>query len=189
MTTKNEVIVALVAAQLEIKPPAKDMKNPHFKSKYCSLDSIYDAVRIPLAKNGLNLSHSVEMQGDKYFLKTMLYHTSGGEIFNITPMFVEKLTAQGYQSANTYARRSAITSLLGLPTEEDDDGNEAVAQQSIPVAKYITEAQVKQIDDVIGDDMELLNKVLTTHKVSKLNGILATNFGTLMFHLLGAKTK
>jgi len=186
MTSKNEVIVALVAAQLEIKPPAKDMKNPHFKSKYCSLDSIYDAVRLPLAKNGLNLSHTVEMQGDRYMLRTTLYHISGGEIHNITPMFVEKLTAQGYQSANTYARRSAITSLLGLPTEEDDDGNEATAQQCLP--KPLNAYQVKEINELIWDDTELLERILAGYKVSHIGSLSSDHFNLIIKTLKSRKS-
>lgn len=188
MTTNNELFKSLVKAQLEISPPGKDKKNPHFKSDYCSLDSIYAACRIPLAQNGLSLSHTVEMMGERYFLKTILYHTSGENISNLTPMFIDKLTSQGYQSANTYARRSAITSLLGLPTEEDDDGNEATNQQSLPAQKpvHLNPAQLKTIEELIGDDMSMMNNVLSHHKVDRLNKILASDFQELYKNLKDA---
>ena len=131
MKENNELIIALVKTQLEIQAPKKDKINPHFKSRYCSLDSIYEAVRIPLAKNGLSLSHSVEMVEGKHFLFTTLHHISGEEIETKMPMFIDKMTSQGFGSALTYVRKSAVCSLLGLPTEEDDDGNEATKVQSV----------------------------------------------------------
>lgn len=179
MTNKNELIVALVAAQLEMNPPKKDKTNPQFKSKYCSLDSVYEACRLPLAKNGLSISHSVEVTENKYSLRTTLFHISGAEINTVMPILVDKPTSQGFASALTYARKYAVCSLLALPTEEDDDGNEATTPSIKAPALCITFAQVKELEILIADDSELLERVLANHKAKSLSGILASDFKTL----------
>lgn len=185
MTTNNALIEALVKTQLEISPPKKDKKNPHFKSEYCSLDSIYEACRVPLARNGLSLSHTVELIEERHFLKTILYHVSGEQISNLVPMFVDKLTSQGFQSSQTYAKRAGVTSLLGLPTEDDDDGNIATQQQTKPT--FLNEEQCAEIDRLVGEDMELLNRMLKGYKVEKLKDIPAQHFSQIVRTLVARK--
>lgn len=194
--TNNALVSALVKTQLELTPPVKDKVNPRFKSRYCSLDSIYEACRIPLAKNGLSLSHSVEFLENKYSLRTTLYHVSGEQINTVMPMFVSQLDSQGFASALTYARKYAVCSLLGLPTEEDDDGNEATSQQTvsrsaIPTKSNVclSDAQCEEIDQLIEDDMELLNRILTGYEVTKLKNIPADKFDKIMKVLRERKGK
>src|SRR5437660_12541350 len=113
MTTQNnELLVSLMKAQLEMKPPVKDKVNPRFKTKYASIDSIYEACRLPLAENGMALAHTIELVDGKMFLRTILTHISGGSMANLFPLFIGDQTSQGFASALTYARRYAIASLL-----------------------------------------------------------------------------
>lgn len=186
--TNNPLIEALVKTQLEIIPPKKDKRNPHFKSEYCSLDAIYEATRVPLARNGLHSSHTVELIGERYFVRTLLYHVSGEQISNLVPLFIDKLTSQGFQSAYTYAKRSGLTSLLGLPTEDDDDGNEATSQQTKPIV-FLNDIQCAEIDELVGDDMELLNRILSGYKVTKLKDIAAFHFPQIVNTLKTRKAK
>ena len=55
--TKSDTIIelakALNKAQAEMKGAVADSVNPHFKSKYADLASIWDACREPLTKHGL----------------------------------------------------------------------------------------------------------------------------------------
>lgn len=150
MDNKN-LIAALLKAQLDIRPPTKEGCNPMFKSKYATLDAIYHACRGPLARNGLILSHSVEVdEGGRYFLLTTLLHSSGESLTNKFPMLLEKQTNQGIASANTYACRHATCNLLALPADEDDDGNIA----------SLTHSQQKELEELVGDDIGLENNVL-----------------------------
>lgn len=119
----KEIFKALVKAQLEIKPPVKDSFNKGYGSKYCSIDAIYDAIRKPLADNGLFITHSVEILEGAPLLRTAIIHVSGDTISNLVPVKMEKATSQGVGSALTYARRYGIACLLGLPSDEDDDGH------------------------------------------------------------------
>ena len=46
---------ALAKAQLQIEPASKNATNPHFRSHYADLASIWDACRGPLNTNGLSI--------------------------------------------------------------------------------------------------------------------------------------
>lgn len=113
---------ALCAFQAEVENVKKDATNPFFKSKYASLDSIWDAVRPILAKNKLALSQFPSGDGE---LTSILLHESGEFIEVSAKMSIKEHTPQGQGSAITYMRRYAMSSILGIVTEEDDDGNEA----------------------------------------------------------------
>lgn len=126
---KLTYLECLVQAQLKIKAPKKDKVNPRFKTSYCSLDSIYDAIRIPLAEHGFTIRHTVVKDGEAYWLETFLHHSSGETLSNRMPMFVEQMTSQGFASASTYAKRYSLCALLGLPSDDDDDGEGAEAVQ------------------------------------------------------------
>lgn len=41
----NELAAALAKAQAQIRAATKDSTNPHFKSKYADLASVWDAIR------------------------------------------------------------------------------------------------------------------------------------------------
>jgi hypothetical protein len=64
-------------------------------------------------------------------LTTMLMHSSGEWLAATSRMTPKDQTPQGQGSAITYLRRYALSSVLGLATEDDDDGN---AASKAPVA-------------------------------------------------------
>lgn len=174
----QEILKDLVKAQLEIKAPEKDKVNPRFKTKYCSLDAIYSACREPLAKHGITLSHSVENIEGKAVLVTSLNHVSGESLSNKIPLFIEQQTSQGFASALTYSRRYAICSLLGLPTDDDDDGEMAVRDE-----RGISEAQANEIMNYIQEDMNLMHRILKGYGVKTLREIPNTEFSKIIANL------
>jgi hypothetical protein len=117
---------ALTAFQKEIKNPANTAVNPHFKSKYAPLNEILNEVRPVLAKHGLSVLQSPSGDGDKIVITTMLMHETG-EWIEACPLVLkaDKATAQGAGSAITYGRRYSLASVLGISSEDDDDGNGA----------------------------------------------------------------
>ncbi len=125
----NELAGALAKAQAEISGAHKDSKNPAFKkdgkeSKYATLESVWDACREPLTKNGLSVVQTVHVENNGYFLKTMLCHSSGQFIQGMCPLLLMKNDMQGLYASSTYARRLSLSAMIGIcPT--DDDGNEA----------------------------------------------------------------
>ena len=127
--TKIEASIAsaYVAAFAEIEGALKDAKNPHFKSKYADLPAVIAAIKPALVKHGLAFTQPCEPSPNGVTVRTVLHHGSG-ESIDLGSLFVpaNKQDAQGFGSALTYARRYALVSAFGVPTE-DDDGNAASA--------------------------------------------------------------
>lgn len=121
------MIAALIKAQAAFKPAVKDAVNPHFKSRYVSLQAVIDAVLPALHANGFALVQPLYVDGaGKTMLHTCLRHVSGESVSSHYPVHPVKADPQGEGSALTYARRYALMALCGI-APEDDDGNAAVA--------------------------------------------------------------
>lgn len=176
-----DLLLALTKAQKEIRPPVKDKLNPRFKSRYASLDAIYDACRLPLANHGLTLSHSVEDTSGKFFLRTTLSHISGQTLENAFPLFIEQQNSQGLGSALTYGRRYAICSLLALPADEDDDGESS--DKESPKALKLSHEQMREIEGLLKDDEDLRSRILKGYGVERLSDINSTEFGPMVFKI------
>lgn len=124
-----DLATALAKAQAEIRPAAKDAVNPHFKSKYADLAAVWEVVRGPITKNGLSIVQIPSAEAAKVTVTTMLLHTSGQWIRSRLTMIAAQNTPQGIGSCITYARRYALSAVLGVAAEIDDDGNAASAAQ------------------------------------------------------------
>lgn len=121
----NDLAVALNKAQSDFMVAKKDAKNPFFKSKYATLNSVYEAVAQALLSNGLTIIQPI--CGDS--VETTLIHASGQFITSSCPIVCAKANdPQAMGSAITYARRYSLASLLGVMTDEDDDGEKAMAR-------------------------------------------------------------
>lgn len=124
--TKSESIKnlagALIKFQTEVKAVKKDANNPFFKSKYADLASIIEAIREPLSKNELAFA---QFPTGTCGLTSILMHSSGEFIEDTFTMVPVDNKPQTAGSAITYMRRYALGSMLGVATEEDDDGNAA----------------------------------------------------------------
>lgn len=117
---------ALHLAQGALKVAVKDATNPHLKSKYADLGSIYDACREALAANGLAVTQHNGFDGSLVTLDTMLLHTSGQFLLSRSAAPLGQQTAQGVGSCVTYLRRYALASALGIVADlADDDGHAA----------------------------------------------------------------
>ena len=124
----GELAAALAAAQGEMTAASKDATNPHFKSRYATLASVWDAIRGPLSQHGLSVSQVLESaeNGVGVAVRTMLLHSSGQWIASRYVMpITDKLTPQAMGSAITYARRYALSAIVGIAPDDDDDGNGA----------------------------------------------------------------
>lgn len=127
----KELAAALAKAQAEIKGAVKDSANPFFKSSYADLQSVWDACRAPLTKNGLSVAQTTDIFNDKPVLVTTLMHSSGEWLRGTLPISPVKNDPQALGSAITYARRYALASMVGvyqtddIGDDGDDDGNAA----------------------------------------------------------------
>jgi hypothetical protein len=119
----KEIAGALITFHLKVENIKKDSTNPFFKSKYASLSNILDAISTPLEESGLSFS---QLPTGDSGLTTILMHSKSGEYLQADyTMKPSKDDPQGRGSAITYQRRYALSAILGLNIDEDDDANHA----------------------------------------------------------------
>jgi hypothetical protein len=166
---------ALAKAQGSFKPIHRDktvtvtMKSGgKYSFSYAPLETILAAVMPALSANGLSLTQSCVMMGEKEYVRTQLRHSSGELIENNTRILIGDAGPQAYGSALTYARRYGVTLLLCISADDDDDGNAAegneAQQTGRPVDprgeghKHVNPAErarfVSSITDILAQDVE-----------------------------------
>ncbi|MFP3859259.1 MAG: ERF family protein [Bacteroidales bacterium] len=123
----NELVKALSKAQAQMKGAKQDSKNPHFKSDYADLTSVWTACKGALTDEGLAIMQTIEYVESKILLVTTLAHSSGQWIKSFMPVMAVKMDPQGIGSALTYARRYALAAMVGV-CPEDDDGETAMGR-------------------------------------------------------------
>lgn len=116
----EKLAIALVKVQSKLRGAVKDSENPYFKSSYADLSSVWDSIRLPLAENDLCVVQTTEMFEDKCCLVTTLIHSSGQWIDGKYPLVPVKNDPQALGSAMTYARRYALSALIGVVGIDDD---------------------------------------------------------------------
>jgi len=129
--TIEKLAEALSKAQAELKNPAFDSTNPHFRSKFASLVSVREAVLPVLNRHGLTISQFPKGGDGCAGVVNRLMHSSGQWLEEECLLPLDKNNAQGAGSAITYARRYCLQAIAGVVADEDDDANAA----SAPVKK------------------------------------------------------
>jgi len=154
---------SLVKALSELTNLAKDKVNPHFKSRFTSLDAILDATRPVLAKHGLALSQEPVFEDGMAGVVTRIIHTSGESRESKLILPLRDQSAQGVGSAISYARRYSAAAVLGIASDEDDDG-----QQASTPSKAITRAVIaKPVINKPDNSLDTLFGLMDTNKVSE----------------------
>lgn len=123
----TEINKALVNFRKEVKQPKKDAKNPFFKSSYTTLDTVIETIDKTAPNHGLSfVQYPTNNENNEIGMITMLLHESG-EFMEFDPVFMkpEKNTPQAAGSVISYLRRYTISSIFGITSDEDDDGNQA----------------------------------------------------------------
>lgn len=152
----NTLAEALAAAQLEITDPAKDAVNPHFRSRYADLATVLKTVRPVLARHGLAITQTTQVDEQGRLLLVTRLHWRDEELVGYYPIQPVKADPQGYGSALTYARRYTIQAIVGVAADDDDDGNAASAAPSKPAHDELAEVigKVKACNSI--DDLKTL---------------------------------
>jgi hypothetical protein len=136
-----EIGTALSLAQGKVENAKKTSNNPHFKSKYADLATIWDVIREPLTSEGLSVIQlPCEAPAGQVGLVTHILHKSGQ---SITERFFcglkDATNPQQVGSCLTYMKRYALLGVAGIASE-DDDGNAAtgrpVPPTTVPVVDY-----------------------------------------------------
>jgi ERF superfamily len=160
MKTSNEIIEiskAMNLAQREMKPASKDSTNPHFRSKYSDLASVMESIREPIGNNGLSVWQDATLDEIGVNITTRIVHVSGQWVeFGPLTIPIGKRDAHSVGSACSYGKRYALCAALGVVSDDDDDGNKAVAshknetKQETPTEKkqFIDKAQIKTFNEL-----------------------------------------
>ena len=117
------IAAALAKAQGEVKNPSFNRVNPHFKSKYADLGEVLSAVRPALSKNGISIMQMTDVTDTGIVLHTRLTHSSGQWIEGVYPVSPMG-THQQMGAALTYAKRQALSAIVGVAGEDDTDGED-----------------------------------------------------------------
>ena len=188
---KSESITNLVKAlsqfQAEVQNPKNTADNPFFKSKYAPLNDVLNLVRPLLSKHGLSVLQSPSGDGENIIISSILMHSTG-EWIEPDPLVLraDKPTAQGAGSAITYGRRYSISAILGISSEDDDDGNHAEgkpkgqvqpkqAQPKQQKAGTISEAQAKRMFAIAGNP-KLVQDLLTAKGYAKSTDVKVSEY-------------
>lgn len=136
----GELVKALAKAKESIQAPTKTKtgkvsgtsksgKSYEYEYKYADRADVIEAYREALSKNGLILTHGVEVVGEglNMVLASRLIHSGGGELVSRIPIPQVK-DAQALGSYLTYLERYASCGLLDIAAEDDDDGKRAVSR-------------------------------------------------------------
>lgn len=153
-TSENitEISKAMNVAQKEMRPAAKDSTNPHFRSKYSDLASVMDAIREPVGNNGLSIWQDATLDETGVNITTRIVHVSGQWVeFGPLTIPLGKRDAHAVGSACSYGKRYALCAALGVVSDDDDDGNKAVASQekSCQKPKKIGKEQWTELNQLI----------------------------------------
>lgn len=128
----NEISKALAEAQVELTNPQKNKtaKAGSYSYKYADIADVLDCVRPVLAKHGIAVSQPTIVDGEILIVQTRLSHTTGQWMTSDYPVCRINGDHQKMGAALTYARRYALTSMVGVAAEEDTDGQGAAEAAS-----------------------------------------------------------
>ncbi|BDQ36836.1 single-stranded DNA-binding protein [Pseudodesulfovibrio nedwellii] len=129
----TELVEAMIQVQQTLSPALKDAENTFTNSRYATLHSVMNACRDALLQHGIWLTqYPVSVELNQLGLVTKIVHAETGQWqASLLTMPLPKNDPQGYGSAMTYARRYGLSALIGIVTENDDDG-EMASQQREP---------------------------------------------------------
>ncbi len=166
----NEIAAALAKAQGQITYAKKDALNPHFKSRYADLASIWEAIRLPLSINGIAVVQEVTTKETSVTVRTRLVHSSGQEFSSACTFPVAQQTPQAFGSAITYAKRYALAAMVGV-AQDDDDANAATEFTPKQDAKQPAKTPQSKAEMVqsLNDSLEFAREV--REAVDKAQGV------------------
>lgn len=124
----DKISTAMLQFQGAVSGVKRDGANPHFRSKYVTLENVIDTSRPALQECGIVLVQAPGSIIDGSLeITTRLMHAPSGQWMESTMhMPLGKKDPQGAGSATTYGLRYSLMAMLGLPPTDDDDGNAAM---------------------------------------------------------------
>ncbi|WEY17685.1 Erf-like ssDNA annealing protein [Vibrio phage Vc1] len=121
--SKTNVIKTLFEARQLFTKVKNGKENTHLKNSYATLDSVLDAIMPALTDLDIFLTQDQFMSDDlkSMTVLTRFIHVESNEWVEYSfTLPTQKLDPQGGGSTNSYARRYALCTCLGLATADDD---------------------------------------------------------------------
>lgn len=131
------IFAALAKAQGAFGEILRTKTNPFFQSKYADFADVLSATIPHLSANGLTLLQPLSRAGDVWTVRTILGHGSGAYL-EASATIPAVSDWQKLGSAVTYCRKYQASAMLSVAPEQDDDGNDTVADaghRNVPPAK------------------------------------------------------
>lgn len=169
----KEITTALALAQGELKNVIKTGKGNY--GKYAELGTTLEEVRPVTSKHGLAIIQMpVTAEDGTTALMTQLSHKSGEWLRGTFLVRMQQQTPQGQGSAITYARRYALSAILGLGADDDDgqsgtDGKDPEVKRPVVNSQKdsdaVTPAQKRELKDRMVEldmDADMIDLLLQT---------------------------
>lgn len=194
----DAIVSSLIAVQSQLDNPERDAtaSGGKFEYDYTTLDNLVDLVEPVLNESGIFMSQTNDLNDGKAVLVTTLMHTSGQFIRSETLMMIPERDPQEFGSAMTYARRYALSSILGLASETDDDANRTSSSGSSSSsssdsskdweADPITDGQKNEIFRAagdLGDKDEIVEYYKSQYSVDSLSDLRKGDASSIIEHL------
>lgn len=151
--TKHETVThanlsaALAAAQGELKNPekTKEVNTGKYNFKYADLGDVLEAVLPVLSRHGLSVMQPTKIQDGAIILVTRISHGEES-IESEYPVCSLNGNHQQMGAAMTYARRYALTSMIGIAAVDDTDGEGAAPVGEGPREKMTANAAKEELN-------------------------------------------
>lgn len=176
---KTNIYQALASFQQEVPVIHKDTQG--YGYTYADLPAIFEIINPLLKKHGLGFTQLVQEKG----IETILFHLETKEtIESLTPI-PENVSLKGMNdfqvlgSAITYIRRYALSSMLGLVTDKDNDASGQQVNTPNKDVKTIW-MNAKQFEKLKQSDDEMIEKSLKYYDGKTLHNDNGTEFKASM---------
>jgi hypothetical protein len=150
----KNITKALIQAKNGFSAIHKNRLNPHFKSKYASLDNILEAITQPLCDAGILLVQPTVIRDDKTVLITRLIHADSGEMMESELIIPTQSDPQKLGAAMTYYRRFSLCAILAIAADDDDDGTTATvnsAPKTVALAPKKSNPAIEKAREAVAD--------------------------------------
>lgn len=133
MENKINLHDRLVKIQQELKAPKSNI-NKFGNYNYRSCEDILEAVKPLLGECSVNIGDTVEIIGDRYYVKATVAITDGKDRITASAYAREELVKKGMDSAqitgaaSSYARKYALNGLFAIDDTKDPDTQDNTKQ-------------------------------------------------------------
>lgn len=169
---------ALAKAQGEIEAAITDGEakvetktGRNYSYTYASLAAVWGACRAALSKNELSVFQITECDPEfGVTVITRLAHSSGEWIEGSLTMKPVENTPQSIGSCMTYARRYALSAMVGVAPDDDDDGAAAMkkkgGQKHQDIPPQVSGNASPNIEEMIATTVDKIRSVRTAANLS-----------------------